>query len=100
MLVERATVCWGYMPYGWLGPVSNGLSPFVVVAKLPVELTDARCANGEDELVPRLCTANGLVSCGMGSWVFAVLFRVAMRRRSVSGVFEVEVCRCGASCRS
>jgi hypothetical protein len=91
----RAMVCCGYMPYGWLGPVSKGLSPFEVVANDPVLLTDMRCAKGDGELGPRLCIACGRLSCAVESRTFAVLFRVAVLRRSLSGGgFDVDVCRC------
>jgi hypothetical protein len=99
-LVVRAIVCCGYMPYGWLGPVSKGLSPFEVVAKDPVELTDARWASGDGELGPRLCMGGWRPSWAIGSRTFAVLFRVAVLLRSLCSGFEVDVCRCIASVRS
>lgn len=47
MLLERSMVCWGYMPYGWLGPVSKGFSDMLVVAKEAVELTESRWCSGD-----------------------------------------------------
>jgi hypothetical protein len=100
-LAVRAMVCCGYMPYGWLGPVSKGLSPLDVVAKEPVELTEARWLRGDGELGPRLCRAAGRPSGGIASRTFAVLLRVAVRRRSRSGGgFDVEVVRWTGSFRS
>lgn len=104
MLGVRAMVFCGYMPYGWLGPVpiSNGFSPFDVVANDAVELTDVRCDRGEGEgggiLGPRLCMEGGRPSCGGAT--FAVLFRVATLRRSLLLGFDVDACRCIASSRS
>ena len=79
MLEGRATVCCGYMPYGWLGPVSNGFSELLVVAKDPVELTESRCARGDCALGRLL--SEGRPSCVVESRALAVLFRVAILRR-------------------
>lgn len=90
-------VCCGYMPYGWLGPDSNGGSELLVVANDPVELTESRCARGDWALGP--LWRGGRASCGIESRTLAVLFRVAILRRSLSIGFVIEVCRCGASFR-
>jgi hypothetical protein len=90
----------GYMPYGWLGPVSKGLSPLDVVANDPVELTDARWPRGVGELGPRLCVPGGRPSWAIELRTFTVLFRVAALRRSCSGAFDVDACRWSASFRS
>lgn len=99
----RAMVFWGYMPYGWLGPVSKGLSPLEVVAKEPVELTDARCARGDGEDgLWWWCVASGrpALSCAIESRVFAVLLRVAILLRLASWGFDMDVWRWGVSSRS
>lgn len=102
----------GYMPYGWLGPVVNGLSDLAMVAKDAVELTDSRCCKGVAcELGPR--GGGGMPglrsSCDIefrGNGTFAVLFRVATLRRSTeSADFVGVICgRAGSfrswSCRS
>jgi hypothetical protein len=83
----RATVVWGYMPYGWLGMTPNGLSDRAIVANEPVELIDALCWSVDAcELGNRLCVPDRRPSCAVASraeGVFIVLFREAIRRRSL-----------------
>lgn len=97
MLLERSIVCCGYMPYGWLGPVSKGFSDMLVVAKEAVELTESRWCCGDWETGGRLLRPEGRLSCTTEWRTLAVLFLVAVRRRSFPGAFDVEYCRCGAS---
>lgn len=96
-------VCCGYMPYGWLGPVSKGFSDMLVVANEAVELTESRCCSGDWVSGGRLPTPWGRPSCTKELRTLAVLFLVTVRRRSfpgATGAFEVEVCRWGVSLRS
>lgn len=100
MLFERSNVCCGYMPYGWLGPVSKGFSDMLVVANEAVELTESRCCIGDCDITGRLLNPRGRLSCVIEFRTFAVLFLVAVRRRSFTGAFDVEYCLCGISLRS
>src|SRR5690242_1042186 len=85
------------MPYGWLGPVSKGFSDMLVVAKEAVELTESRWCSGDWDAGGRLLRPGGRPSCTTELRTFAVLFLVAVRRRSFPGAFDVEYCRCGVS---
>lgn len=78
------------MPYGKLGPVSNGPSEPSIVIKEPAELMDTRCCSPVDcDPVPRpwppLRASVDVTSRRYDG--FAVLFREANRRKSVSEPF-------------